>query len=158
GFANWRTALDGERTNGERWVIGPSFTPSDLQEAPSFTHRVSLQNDLQGTALDVSLFERGTERCVRLPLPEASSAAPLLRGIFSRETSPEHHTSDARAVAMKRAPVISFDGSRVGVALRNESAALVFVVPRSAKDKPGAPRYLQWSTGYEPLAMSFMGK
>jgi hypothetical protein len=157
-LASWRTALDQQRVSGERWVIGPSFIQSDLQAGPSFTHRVCLQRDLQGTALDVSLFERGTERRVHLPLPEPSSAAPLLRGVFSREASPEQHTSDARAVALKRPPVISFDGTRVAVALRDESAALVFIVPRSSADQPASPRYQQWSPGYSALAMSFIGK
>jgi hypothetical protein len=157
-LASWSTALDRQQASGERWVIGPSLIQSDLRAALSFTHRVCLQNDLDCTALEVSLFERGIERGVRLPLPEARSAAPLLRGVFSREASPEHHTSDARAVALKRPPVIAFDGTRVGVALRDEPAALVFPVPRSTQDKPGAPRYHRWSAGYDALAMSFIGK
>jgi hypothetical protein len=157
-LASWRTALDQQQASGERWVIGPSLIQSDLRAALSFTHRVCLQNDLDGTALEVSLSERGTERGVRLPLPESSSAAPLLRGVFSREASPEQHTSEARAVALKRPPVIAFDGTRVGVALRDEPGALVFPVPRSAQDKPGAPRYHRWSAGYSALAMSFIGR
>lgn len=157
-LASWRAALDAQRMGGERWAIGPSFVQSDLRAAPSFTHRVCLHTDLPGTALDVALFERGTERGVRLPLPEPSAATPLLRGVFSREASPEQYTSDPRAVALKRPPVISFDGTRVGLALRDQPAALVFIVPRSAEDQRATPRYQLWSTGYEALAMSFIGK
>jgi hypothetical protein len=158
GLSGWRAALEAQRVGGERWVVGTSFEPSDWQVAPSFTHRVQLRKDLQGTALDVSLFERGNERGVHLPLPESHSAAPLLRGAFTREASPDHSASDPRAVALTRPPVIAIDGTRVGVALRDEPAALVFIVPRSAKHQSAAPRHMRWSSGYSALALSFFGK
>ena len=155
-FAGWRKALEGK--GGERWLIGSSFNQSEAQPAPSFTHRVSLQKDLRGTALEVSLFERGTERGVHLPLPAPADAVPLLRGVFSREATAEHYTSDARAIALARPPVISMDGSRIGLALRDEPAALVFRVPRTVQEIPAAPRYQRWSSGYGALAISFMAK
>jgi hypothetical protein len=158
GFAGWRTALDARHSGGERWVIGSSFPQADLQAAPAFTHRVSLQRDLPGTALEVSLFERGTERSVNLPLPEANAATPLLRGVFKTEASPAQFTKDTRPVALKRPPVISFDGTRVAMALRDEWAALVFIVPRSVQDQPAVPRYQKWAAGYDALAMAFIGK
>lgn len=158
GLAGWRAALDAQRAGGERWVVGSSYEPSDWQAAPSFTHRVHLKKDLQGTALDVSLFERGNERGVRLPLPGSHSAAPLLRGVFTREASPHQPTSDARAVALTRPPVIAIDGTRVGLALRDEPAALIFIVPRSVKQQSAAPHHIRWSPGYSALALSFFGK
>jgi hypothetical protein len=157
-LTSWSTALDQQQAGGERWVIGSSIVQSDLRAALPFTHRVCVQNDLERTSLEVSLFERGTERGVRLPLPQSASAVSLLRGTFIREASPERHTSDARAVALMRPPVIAFDGTRISLALRDEPAALTFPVPRSAQDKPGAPRYQRWSTGYSALAMSFINK
>lgn len=158
GFTGWRTALEDKHAGGERWVIGSSFLQADLQAAPAFTHRVALQRDLPGTALEVSLFERGTERSVQLPLPEANSATPLLRGVFKTEASPAQFTKDSRAIALKRPPVISFDGTRVAMALRDEWAALVFIVPRSVQDQPAVPRYQKWAAGYDALAMAFIGK
>jgi len=157
GLARWRTALDESRMGGERWLIG-SALPPEFKSAPAFTHRVGLNKDLKGTTLDVSLLERGMERGVRLKLPEASRVTPLLRGVFVHESRPEFHTSDARAVALMRPPVISFDGTRVCLLLRDQPAALIFVVPRSIKDQPSAPRFQQWSRGYSALGMSFIGK
>jgi hypothetical protein len=157
-LAAWRNALDERRTSGELWAIGASFDQTELQVAPSFTHRVCLQKDLQGTALDVSLFERGTQRGTRLPLPESNSAAPLLRGWFNREASPQQYTRHARAVALKRPPVISLDGTRVCMALRDEPGALVFMIPRSAMDHAAEPRYLRWSGGFGMLAITCVGK
>ena len=157
-LASWRATLDQQAIGGERWVIGPTFAQSGSPVAPSFTHRVHLQRDLQVTALEVSLVERSTERSVRLPLPEPTSVAPLLRGSFKREASRTQSTRDARAVALMRPPVISFDGIRVGVALRDYPAALIFMIPRSTAEAPGAPRLQQWSTGYDTLSMSILGK
>jgi hypothetical protein len=157
-LAGWRDALAQDRANGELWAVGPSFDRSELQAAPSFTHRVYLQKDLQGVALDVSLHERGTERSIRLPLPEFSSTAPLLRGRFNRVASPAQYTKHARAVALKRPPVISLDGTRVCVALRDEPGALVFMVPRSAMDQVAAPNCLRLTRGYDMLAITCVGK
>jgi hypothetical protein len=159
-FTQWRALFDENAAGGERWLIGSSFTESI--SGSSFTHRLSLQRDLQGRSLEVSLVERGNQRGLQLPLPEATSAAPLLRGAFKRGVTPQHHDSDPRAVALMRPPVISIDGSRVAVTLRDEAAALVYLVPRSekegGKDKPPAPRLHRWSSGYSALAMSFLGK
>jgi hypothetical protein len=158
GLANWRAALDEQQVGGECWLIGPPRIQYDLSETPSFTHRVSFQNDLHGAALDVLLLERGNERSVSLPLPEPSLTSPLLRGSFARSTGPAEHTSEPRAVALQRPPVIACDGSRVGVALRDEAAALVYVVPRSIQNQPARPRFHHWSAGYGALAISFIGK
>jgi hypothetical protein len=158
GLASWRDALVQSRTGGEIWSIGPSFDQTELQTAPSFTHRVCLQKDLEGTALEVSLFERGTERGIRLPLPESAFAAPLLRGRFTREAAPEQYTRYARAVALKRPPVISIDGSRVCLALRDEPGALIFMMPRSAMDQAATPHHLRWAGGCNMLAITCVGK
>ena len=157
-LAAWRAVLEEKAVGGERWLIGPSLSRDELQAAPVFTHRISLQRDLRGTSLDVALHERGAERGVQLPLPEPTSAAPLLRGIFDRAAAPRQYTSDPRAVALSRPPVISIDGTRVALAMRDEPAALVFVVPRSAQDQPAVPRHQGWAHGCAALAMSFMGK
>lgn len=158
GLADWRNALDPRHASGELWAIGPWLDPSELQVAPSFTHRVCLQKDLQGTSLDISLFERGRQRDICLPLPESKSATLLLRGVLKREASPQQYTTDARAVALMRPPVFSLDGTRVGVALRDEPGALVFMVPKSAKDQPAAPQHQQWTAGYGALALTCIGK
>jgi len=158
GFARWRATLDESRVGGERWLIGAAIPPADFKSVPAFTHRVCLNKDLKGTALEVSLLERGVERGVRLPLPEPTRVTSLLRGVFIRESRPEFHTSDARAVALMRPPVISFDGSRVCLLLRDQPAVLMYAVPRSIKDQPAAPRYQQWSRGYSALGMTFIGK
>lgn len=158
GLSSWRAALDSQRVGGERWVIGASLEQTELQAAPSFTHRVHLKKDLQGTALDVSLIERGNERGVHLPLPEPESATPLLRGVFIREAPSDLPASDPRAVALTRPPVIAIDGTRVAVALRDEPAALVFIVRRSNKQQAGDPRHMRWAPGYSALALTFFGK
>lgn len=158
GLAGWRRALESPRKGGELWMIGPARNPAEFLAAPTFTHRVSLQRDLPGTALEVSLFERGTERGVRLPLPEAGAVTPLLRGIFVREASPALHISDPNPVSLMRPPVFSLDGARVGLALRDEPATLLFGVPRMQQVRPAKPRRQRWSAGYSALGMSFIGK
>jgi hypothetical protein len=145
-------------SGGERWLVGSAHAMTALRSAPGFTHRICLQRDLHGGSLEVSLRERGAERELNLVLPDATAAAPLLRGRFEREAAPEHYTSDPRAVALTRPPVISIDGSRVAVALRDESAALVYNVPRNANDRLAAPRSQRWSQRYSALALKFMGK
>lgn len=156
--AKWRESFDADPSGGERWLIGPFTSAAELQRAPEFTHRVSLRKDLPGTSLDVALRERESERRVQLRLPEPAAAVPLLRGTFKHEPSPARYTSDPRAVSLQRPPVIAIDGTRVALVLRDEPAALVFLVPRKAHEKTAAPRYQQWTRGYSALAMTLHGK
>ena len=154
----WRSTLDEQKVGGERWLIGPSLVQSELQTLPAFTHRVCVQSGLHGAALDVSLSERGTERTISLPLPEPASSTALLHGSFVRAVSGQQHTSAPNAIAMRRPPVIGFEGTRVALVLRDEPGALVFVIPRSLQDQPSKPRFQRWSAGYGALAISFIGK
>jgi hypothetical protein len=157
-FARWHAAMEPAHAGGERWLIASSHDAAEWQTPSAFTHCLRLQKNLPGDMLDVSLRERGTDRSLRLPLPEAGVVAPLLRGTFMRESRPEHHGSDPRAIALKLPPVISFDGTRIAVSLRDQPGALVYVVPRSVQDQPATARYQQWSRGYSALGMSFIGK
>jgi hypothetical protein len=158
-LARWRAVLDEQQAGGELWLIGPPLIQSEPQAAPLFTHRVVVQKDLQGTALEASLLERGTERSVCLPLPEPGVAVSLVRGAFRHGAPPVQCTTDGSpVVSLTRPPVLSFDGTRVCLAMRDEPGALVFRVPRSARDQPAAPRYERWSAGYSVLAMSLIGR
>ncbi len=151
----WQAVLDAEDcADGERWLIG---SPYLSVTASAFTHRVHLHKHLEGAALEVSLVERGAERKVSLPLPRQDSVLSLLRGSFEPPTA--HSSSDdTQAISLQRPPIISFDGIRIGVALRDQPAAAVINVPPSSNGPPPKLRAQRWSHGYSALSAVFAGK
>jgi len=152
----WRATLDEPRyAEGERWIIG---SPHLNASGAPFTHRVHLRKELKGTVLEVTLAERGAERTIGLPMPEQDSVISLLRGSFDASLGEQVNAANSHAVSLQRPPIISMDGTRVGVALRDEPAAMVFFVPRSADESSRVPRQHHWSHGYSALSASLIGK
>jgi hypothetical protein len=152
----WQTALDDSGSvSGERWLIGsPYFKAGTI----AFTHRVQLRKDLDGKCLDVSLLERGASRKVSLPLPKQESAVALLHGEFEPTLGAQPSAGDKHAVDLNRPPIISIDGTRVGVLHRDIPAVSSIYIPRSPREEPRLPRLQRWSYGYQPLSAMLMGK
>lgn len=152
----WQANLEAsDCARGERWLVGSPYLNVN---ASAFTHRVHLHKNLEGKALEVSLLERGRERKVSLPLPRQESVLTLLRGSFEPSAPQPTSTRDSLAVALQRPPIISYDGARIAIAMRDEPSAAVIQVPRIADLHAPKPRPQRWSYGYSALAAVLAGK
>lgn len=153
----WRDWLGQQpQAAGECWAVGQRLpiSPDD----PLCSHRVQVQQDLDGQSLGFELLGAGRAR-VQLPMPDAEAALRLLKGQFEGVQPPQVRQGDVGPrVALTLPPVISSAGNYVALALLGQPGAVVIKLPGDNQKKKIEMRSHLWVSSRSPLTMTFLSR
>ncbi|QBZ87236.1 hypothetical protein EPZ47_00400 [Pseudomonas viciae] len=153
----WRAWLsEQDYDSGERWIVGQRLPATD---ARSCTHRVQIQDSLDGRSLMVALQDRAT-RQVALPNPDQRLALQLIKGEFdvARQIARTAVKTLIPRVALTLAPIIASSGFHVALKLLDEPGLVVIKLPAPRQKKPLDVRRTLWNNRSTPLAITFPGR
>lgn len=153
----WRAWLsEQDYDSGERWIVGQRLPATD---ARSCTHRVQIQDSLDGRSLMVALQDRAT-RQVALPNPDQRLALQLIKGEFdvARQIARTAVKTLIPRVALTLAPIIASSGFHVALKLLDEPGLVVIKLPAPRQKKPLDVRRTLWNNRGTPLAITFPGR
>lgn len=153
----WRAWLsEQDYDSGERWIVGQRLPATDGR---SCTHRVQIQDSLDGRSLMVALQDRAT-RQVALPNPDQRLALQLIKGEFdvARQIARTAVRTLIPRVALTLAPIIASSGFHVALKLLDEPGLVVIKLPAPRQKKPLDVRRTLWNNRSTPLAITFPGR
>ena len=161
GDAHWNQWTDWLAANatgvGETWLLGHSVAGARALPRPP-SHTVQLRPGLEGVTLEVALRTGAAARAMQVPLPQAQSAARLLRGQFQAEAPAQAHEQRSDRLSLKFAPIIAPSGLLVAVPLLDGAGAMVFRIPPQGERKRGKHKQQRWGANAELLCAAFSNK
>ncbi|WP_338474755.1 hypothetical protein V3H56_13610 [Pseudomonas sp. MS646] len=142
--------------SGERWLVGQRLPPTDSR---SCTHRVQIQDSLDGRSLMFSL-QAATTRQIALPFPDKRQALQLIKGEFdtARQLARTPVKTPIARVVLTLAPIIASSGSHVALKMLDEPGLMVIKLPAPRQKKPLEVRKTLWNSRGTPLAITFPGR
>jgi len=152
----WRTWLaEQQQAAGECWMVGARAPKA---ESPSCSHRVQIRRSLDGQSLTVEM-QAGSNRCVKLPIPDERLALQLLKGHFDGERElAAPAKGDVPRVALTLPPVISSAGTHVALKLLDDPGMAVVKLPGINQKKALEVRSNLWGGRCAPLTVTFIGR